>query len=138
MMVASGIAWGIYSLIGKGTADPLDATAGNFLRALPMALAVFLAALALSETAVQPSGLIYAVLSGAIASGLGYAIWYAALPNLNATQGASIQLSVPVLTALLGSIFLGEHVSNQQLLAMGVIIFGIASVILGKKKADMR
>ena len=108
-MAAAGVAWGAYSIIGRRAADPLAATAGNFLRAVPMALA-----LALAAASARPPpglGLVYAVLSGAAASGLGYTIWYAALPRLGAAEAASVQLSVPVIAALGGTLFLAETIS---------------------------
>lgn len=103
LMLAAGVAWGVYSLQGRGSGDPLAATAGNFLLAVPMAVALMGVA-ALISLKLDPEAALYAVLSGAFASGVGYAIWYAALRGLTQMQGASVQLSVPVLTALLGSL----------------------------------
>ena len=88
LMVLAGAAWGAYSLLGKGTPDSLAATAGNFIRTLP--IAVLLCLLALNTLEWDSAGLIYALLSGGLASGIGYAIWYAALPGLGAIQAASV------------------------------------------------
>ena len=129
LMIAAGIAWGVYSLLGRCGLDPLAATAGNFLRATPMALALVLPMI----SGAQPlSGLIYAALSGALASGVGYAIWYAALPSLTAAQGASVQLSVPVITAIGGALFLGEPLTVRLMISSLVVLGGIAFVILSR------
>lgn len=133
LMLTAGIAWGVYSLIGRGATDPLSTTAGNFLRCLPMTAAL-LALTALSGIRADTSGLIYAVLSGAVASGLGYSIWYAALPGLTPAQGASVQLSVPVITALAGTMVLGEPISLRLALSSLAILGGITFVILGARR----
>lgn len=99
-------AWGIYSLRGKAAGDPASATAGNFLRAVPMAAILVITLLPWAR--FDRTGFGYTVLSGAIASGLGYVIWYAALPGLKAASAASVQLSVPVLAAAGGILLLGE------------------------------
>lgn len=135
-MLSAGVAWGIYSLRGKretnqGASDPTQVTAGNFMRAVPMALGLSL--LTFNHLSLDRAGLGLAVLSGALASGLGYAIWYRALPALKATQAATVQLSVPVLAALGGVVFIGEAVSASMLLASSAILGGIALVILQKK-----
>lgn len=135
-MLSAGVAWGVYSLRGKretnqGASDPTQVTAGNFIRAVPMALGLSL--LTLQHLSLDRTGLGLAVLSGALASGLGYAIWYRALPALKATQAATVQLSVPVLAALGGVAFIGEAVSAAMLLASSAILGGIALVILQKK-----
>lgn len=132
LMLAAGIAWGIYSLRGKGSGDPTAATAGNFLRAVPLAL---LLSLALSAQMVWDSaGVLYAIASGALASGVGYAIWYTALPGLAATSAATIQLSVPVIAAVGGVVFLDEAITLRLLLSSAGILGGIALVIGGKKQ----
>lgn len=130
-MVSAGVAWGVYSLRGKGVGDPTGVTAGNFLRTVPMAL--LLSLLMVNHLSFDPAGLALAVLSGALASGLGYALWYQALPALKATHAATVQLSVPVLAALGGIVFLGEAVTWPMVLASGAILGGIALVILEKK-----
>ncbi|WP_421932246.1 DMT family transporter [Phenylobacterium sp.] len=128
LMIAAGVAWGAYSLLGRGAADPLVATAGNFLRALPLA-AVACAIASAAGTHQAPDGVLYAVLSGALASGVGYTIWYAALPSLSPVQGASVQLSVPVITALAGTLTLGEGISVRLALTSMAILGGIGLVI---------
>lgn len=130
LMLLAGVAWGVYSLRGKGVADPLAATAGNFMRAVPYALV--LSAIMWSRLSFDMPGLSYAVLSGAVASGLGYAIWYTALPLLKATVAASVQLSVPVIAAIGGVMFLGEAMSLRLLMAAVAILGGIALVIRGR------
>lgn len=132
LMLAAGVAWGVYSLLGKRLGNPSVATAGNFLRALPFCLVLSLAGLA--RINLDTAGVIYALASGGIASGLGYALWYAALPALAATTAASLQLSVPVLAALGGVLFLGEAISWQLLLSSLAILGGIGLVIGGKKR----
>lgn len=127
LMGTAGFAWGIYSLRGRGGGDPAAATAGNFVRALPLALVLSL--LGLGDTRFDPVGAAYAVASGALASGLGYAIWYAALPGLRAASAASVQLSVPVIAALGGALLLGESLTLRLLLAAVAILGGIAMVI---------
>jgi len=127
LMVASGVAWGIYTLRGRGAADPTAVTAGNFIRAVPlglMALALFGTEFALPSMPVAA-----ALASGALASGLGYAIWYAALPALRAATAATVQLSVPLIAAVGGALWLGEPVTARMLVAMLAIIGGIAVVI---------
>lgn len=104
LMMAAGVAWGIYSLRGRGAGDPTAATAGNFLRAVPFAAA--LCVVTIAGASLNGTGILYAAISGGPASGVGYAIWYAALPGLKATNAATIQLSVPVIAAVAGVIFL--------------------------------
>lgn len=131
LMLSAGVAWGIYSLRGKMTGDPTSVTAGNFLRAVPMAALVSL--LMLETGSLDAVGVWYALLSGALASGLGYAIWYTAIPALGATKAATVQLSVPVLAALGGIAFLDETMSLRLILSSIVILGGIALVIRGKQ-----
>ncbi len=128
LMLGAGIAWGVYSLRGKGAGDPLQVTAGNFVRAAGLGL--LLGALAWPHANRDPAGLAYAVASGALASGIGYAIWYTALPFLRATTAATVQLSVPVITALGGVLLLGEALTLRLLLASVAILGGIALVVL--------
>jgi drug/metabolite transporter (DMT)-like permease len=133
LMLGAGIAWGVYSLRGKGGGDPLRATAGNFLRAVPMA--VLLSVMMLSSANFDRAGIGYAVASGALASGIGYAIWYTALPALKATGAATVQLSVPVLAAAGGIIFLGESITLRYVLASVAVLGGIALVVLERRAA---
>ncbi len=134
LMLGAGVAWGIYSLRGKGVGDPAKVTAGNFLRAVP--IAAVLSALMLNSISLDAAGLFYAVSSGALASGLGYAIWYTALPALKATHAATVQLSVPVIAALGGIVVLGEPITLRLVLASVAILGGIALVILEKQMTN--
>ena len=136
LMLAAGIAWGVYSLRGRGTADPLGATAGNFLRAAPLGVALSMAALPWMQVDVAGAG--YAVLSGALASGAGYAVWYAALRGLAATHAATVQLSVPVIAAAGGALLLGEPVTLRLAFASVAILGGIALVVLGRSNKPER
>jgi drug/metabolite transporter (DMT)-like permease len=131
LMLGAGVAWGIYSLRGKTAGDPAKVTAGNFLRAAP--ISILLSALMLNRTTWDIAGFWYAVSSGALASGVGYAIWYGVLPALKATSAATVQLSVPVIAALGGIVFLAEPVSVRLVLASLAILGGIALVILEKQ-----
>ena len=131
LMLGAGVAWGVYSLRGKGAGDPTRVTAGNFLRAVPIAAA--LSVFMLNRGSLDTAGLGYAVASGAVASGIGYAIWYTALPALKATHAATVQLSVPVIAALGGIVFLGESMTLRLVFASVAILGGIALVILEKQ-----
>ena len=131
LMIGAGVAWGVYSLLGKGAGDPIRVTAGNFMRAVPITL--LLSILTLNLATVDLAGLYYAVASGALASGMGYAIWYTVLPALKNTSAASVQLSVPVIAALGGIVFLGEPVTLRLMLASVAILGGIALVIVQKR-----
>lgn len=131
LMLLAGIAWGGYSLLGRGQGDPLAVTAGNFLRAAPLALLLALALL--PRLSGDGPGLFYAVLSGAVTSGVGYAIWYSALPGLRASQAATVQLSVPILAALGGALLLGEALTLRLLLSAGAVLGGIA-LVLGSRQ----
>jgi drug/metabolite transporter (DMT)-like permease len=128
LMLGAGCAWGVYSLRGKGVADPTAATMGNFVRAVPFA--AVLTALAWSRLSLDRDGACYAVASGGLTSGIGYAVWYTALRGLKATSAAVVQLSVPVFAALGGIAFLGESVSLRLALATVAILGGIALVIV--------
>ena len=127
LMIGAGVAWGFYSLRGRGAGDPTRVTAGNFLRAAPMALAVSVATA--SYFSVDAAGVAYAVASGAITSGVGYAIWYTALPSLKATVAATVQLSVPVIAAMGGVLLLGEALTLRLVLCSIAILGGIALVV---------
>lgn len=130
-MLAAGIAWGVYSLLGRGVTDPIGTTAGNFLRTVPFTLAFSLATTA--HASLDRTGTVYAVASGAITSGLGYVLWYAALPALKAASAATIQLSVPVIAAAGGVLLLAEPLTPRLLIATVAILGGIALVILRKR-----
>jgi drug/metabolite transporter (DMT)-like permease len=129
LMLFAGFAWGVYSLRGRAGGDALAVTAGNFARAAPLAIAVSLAAA--PWAAIDARGVMFAVLSGAIASGMGYAIWYTALPALRATTAATVQLSVPAIAAGGGVLFLGEPLTLRLVIASAAILGGVAMAILG-------
>ncbi|MCM2341296.1 DMT family transporter [Rhodoferax sp.] len=133
LMLASGVAWGVYSLRGRGVADPTDETAGNFLRAALMS--ALLSGVLLAQQRLDALGLLYALLSGAVTSGLGYAIWYAVVPRLSRTRAATVQLSVPVLAALAGVLFVQEPITLRLLLTSTAVLGGIALVVLNKHAA---
>ncbi|WP_339490256.1 DMT family transporter [Pseudomonas sp. EL_65y_Pfl2_R95] len=133
LMMVAGVAWGAYSLMGRGAADPLATTTGNFLRAVPIAL--FISLLLISRLQWDAAGLGYAVLSGALASGVGYAIWYSALRGLKSFQAATVQLSVPILAALAGSLLLHEALTLRLLLSSAAVLGGIAIVLTAKQRS---
>jgi drug/metabolite transporter (DMT)-like permease len=132
LMAVAGISWGLYSLWGRSAADPLAATTGNFARAVPLVVAVSLAAH--SQVRLSSPGIVLAILSGALASGLGYVIWYAALRDLTRTRAATVQLSVPVLAALGGVFFLSEDVSLRLVLSAMLILGGVGIAIVNKER----
>jgi drug/metabolite transporter (DMT)-like permease len=127
LMFTAGAAWSVYSVLGRSAGDPTAATAGNFLRSVPFAAVLVLTAV--GHESADHLGVLYAVLSGAITSGLGYVLWYAALPSLTATSAATIQLSVPAIAALGGAVLLAEPVTARLLLASAAILGGIALTI---------
>ena len=135
LMISAGIAWGIYSLRGKSAGDPTRVTAGNFLRAAPVAIALSLFMLMFKGASLDTAGFWYALTSGALMSGIGYVIWYAVLPALKVTHAATAQLSVPVIAALGGIVFLGEPVTLRLGLASVALLGGIALVVLQKRTA---
>ncbi len=128
LMAAAGVAWGVYSIRGRGSNDPLGDNASNFLRAalLGAGLAIIFA----PALEADGAGLAYAVLSGAVASGLGYAVWYSVLPRMPALSAALVQLSVPVLAAAAGALLLGEAVT-LRLAVSGAAVLGGLAIALG-------
>lgn len=130
LMLGAGVSWGIYSLRGRGAGDPTRVTAGNFLRTAP--IAAILSFVTWNQVALDAAGIWYAIASGALASGIGYAIWYTALPSLKATQAATLQLSVPVIATVGAIVFLGEALTLRLVLASFAILGGIALVIRDK------
>jgi drug/metabolite transporter (DMT)-like permease len=132
-MVCAGVAWGAYSLLGRGKGDAKAVTAGNFWRAALLALV--LSGLTLASAHATPAGLGLAMASGAVASGLGYSIWYTALRSLSAATAASIQLTVPALAALGAVVLLGEALTVRVVLASLVILGGVALVIWAKARS---
>jgi len=127
LMTVAGISWGFYSLLGRYAPDPLEATANNFIFCVPLAMLV--SGAFLGELHVTSAGLLIAVVSGALASGLGYVVWYAALRGLTASRAATVQLSVPAIAALGGVVFLGEGITVRLLLSSAATLGGIAIVL---------
>jgi drug/metabolite transporter (DMT)-like permease len=127
LMLGAGIAWGLYSILGKGVTNPIQATAGNFLRAVPFAIGLSL--ITHAQIVLDLPGVGFAIASGAIASGMGYAIWYHALPQLKVTQAAIAQLSVPVLAAIAAIPLLHEPMTLRLGLAAIAILGGITLAI---------
>jgi len=136
VMLGAGVAWGVYSLRGKGAGDPASVTAGNFLRAVPLAATV--SAITTPWAFLDSSGFWYAIFSGALASGCGYVLWYMALRGLKATSAAIVQLSVPVIAAAGGIILLGETITVRLVIASTAILGGIALVIRAKASSGFR
>ena len=139
LMLGAGVAWGIYSLRGKAARDAIAATTGNFLRAVPLAAIVSIVLLPWAR--LDRAGIAYAVLSGAIASGLGYVIWYTVLSDsmpvrLGPTSAATVQLSVPVLAATGGILLLGEPITLRYVFASVAVLGGIALVVIEKQRAS--
>lgn len=132
LMLLAGVAWGVYSLRGRRAGEPIRTTAENFVRAVPMAVTLGLAML--PWVSVDWAGVGYAVVSGALASGVGYAVWYTALRGLQATHAATVQLSVPVIAGVGGVVLLGEDPGLRLVVASIAILGGIGLVIAGKKK----
>lgn len=134
-MTCAGIGWGIYSLLGRGVSDPLRATAGNFLFAAPfgIALALWMSFDTLGEISVR--GYALAILSGAVTSGLGYALWYRVLPQLAPSVAAVAQLTVPVIAMAGGLIFLAEPISWEFVLPATIVLGGVAVSVLPRQKA---
>lgn len=132
MMIGAGIAWGIYSVRGKGGGDPIRVTAGNFLLTVPITLILSLSLL--GEISLNPLGLAYAAASGALTSALGYALWYQVVPRLTATSAATVQLSVPVIVAIGGVLLLDEPITLRLVLASIAVLGGIALVILERRR----
>jgi drug/metabolite transporter (DMT)-like permease len=134
LMIGAGAAWGLYSLRGRAAGDPLSANAVNFTRSIPLALLGSGLGLVLAAPHLTPMGALLALASGALTSGVGYAVWYAALGGLTATQGAIVQLSVPPLAALGGVLLLGEQLSVRLVVAGAMILGGIALAIASHRR----
>jgi len=133
LMIAAGIAWGAYSLRGRGATRPLAATASNFARAVPLAGALSIGLLGSAHADLR--GALLAATSGALTSGVGYSLWYAALAGLTSTQAAVVQLSVPVLAAAGGVALLGEMLTPRLVACGGIILGGVALAVLGRRKS---
>ena len=135
LMAIAGIAWGVYSLLGRGVADPLEATANNFIFCVPLVVAVSLVFSA--DFHVTRDGILLASVSGGLASGIGYAIWYTALKGLSATRAATVQLSVPAIAALGGVVFLTEDVTARLLIASVATLGGVWVVLAQRRFRDL-
>jgi drug/metabolite transporter (DMT)-like permease len=132
LMTIAGVMWGIYSLRGRGASNPLTLNTSNFVRALP--LAVLVSAVAYRRVHVSSNGLMLALASGAITSGLGYVVWYTALRRLTATRAAVVQLVVPILAGAGGVVFLDESVSARLVLSGAAVLSGIALALTGGRR----
>jgi drug/metabolite transporter (DMT)-like permease len=131
LMTASGIAWGLYTLRGRGNADPISATTDNFVRSVPFILVV--GGFMLRGAHVTAPGVVLALVSGSLTSGIGYVIWYAALKGLTATRAASVQLTVPIIVVLGGVVFMSEAVSLRLAVAAAAMLGGVGLVLGGKE-----
>jgi drug/metabolite transporter (DMT)-like permease len=134
LMIVAGIAWGAYSLRGRRATDALAATAGNFVRATPLAAALLLA----GHLHITQSGAALAIASGALASGVGYSLWYAALPSLSATRAAILQLTVPALAAAAAIVLLAEPLVPRLLYAGAAILGGVALAVFSRGRRGSR
>ncbi len=132
LMAAAGLAWGVYSLLGKGSADPVADTARNFILAAPMSIGLFAATYKMTD-AVHWDGVAYAVVSGAVTSGLGYVIWYMALRHITSVSAAIAQLSVPVIAAIGGVVVLSEAISERLAVSAVIILGGVALGLSARK-----
>ncbi|HEV7277556.1 MAG TPA: DMT family transporter [Devosiaceae bacterium] len=133
LMVVSGLSWAVYSLLGRGSREPLVDTSYNFMLTVPVAL--LLALVSLAQSAWSPAGVGWAVASGALASGLGYAVWYSVLPRLSRSAAAIVQLTVPVIAAAGGILFIGESPSWRLAIASVLILGGVAVAITARRRA---
>ena len=135
LMALSGVAWGVYSLRGRGLPDPLKATADNFMRSIafliPLGVMVIIAGYGVHASG---RGLVLAILSGAVTSGLGYALWYRVLKQIGASQGAIVQLTVPVIAAAGGTLFLAEGWTLRLVVSSLLILGGVAVAIIAKQR----
>lgn len=136
LMTVSGVAWGGYTLMGKGSESPLSDTGYNFIRTLPLVAIMLI--IGLSEISYSSKGITLAILSGAFASGIGYSIWYLALPLLTSTQAAVVQLTVPLFATLGGVLFLNELVNTRLFISTALILGGILLVVLGRRFLNLR
>lgn len=136
LMSIAGVAWGIYTLRGRSSANPLLDTANNFIRTAPFLLVTALFAIPLAH--VSSEGAALAIISGALASGLGYTIWYMALTNLSAIEASVVQLSVPIIAAIGGVVWVGESISTRLLISSGLVLGGIVLVVFGRQFSSAR
>jgi drug/metabolite transporter (DMT)-like permease len=132
LMALAGISWGLYTLKGRGVSDPIETTALNFIRSVPMILVFYI--FTLTNVHSTAEGVIYALISGIVTSAVGYAVWYTALKGLTTTQSALLQLFVPIIAALGGVVFLSESLTMRLLGAGLMILGGVVLALFGKKK----
>jgi drug/metabolite transporter (DMT)-like permease len=132
LMAIAGVGWALYSIQGRGAVDPIAQNGGNFVRTLPMLIVVSVLALRLQH--IETSGAILAIVSGAVTTGLGYAVWYSALRGLTATRAALVQLLVPVITVTGGVVFLREPLSSRVVLSAAIVIGGIALALTANER----
>jgi drug/metabolite transporter (DMT)-like permease len=130
LMCGAGVSWGLYSIRGRGNSAPAIMTAGNFLRAIPPCALAIVAYLSFTEAHLQPEGILLALASGMVTSGLGYVLWYRVLRNLTTTQAAVSQLLVPVLAAFGGVAFLSENLSLRLILSSVFVLGGVGTAVL--------
>ena len=135
IMTLSGIAWGLYTLAGRGATSPVANTASNFVRTIPFILVLTI--FTFDSTQTSNEGIMLAILSGAIMSGLGYAIWYSALTHLSITQASTLQLIVPIMAAFGGVIFLNELITTQLVISSALVLGGVLVVTLCKPKKSV-
>jgi drug/metabolite transporter (DMT)-like permease len=139
LMITAGVAWGVYSLRGKvegqssSDGDAIAATTGNFLRAVPFA--ILLSLVTMRYLSLNSLGVSYAIISGAVTSGLGYVLWYSVLPELKATSAAAVQLSAPVLAATGGILLLSEPITLRYVIAAIAVLGGVFLVVIEKQPA---
>jgi drug/metabolite transporter (DMT)-like permease len=136
LMAVAGFSWGVYSLRGRTAVNPLAQTTSNFVRSIPFVVAVSLATLPAFH--VEREGIVLAIASGALASGLGYVVWYEALRALTSTRAAVVQLLVPILAAMGGVLFLAEAVSARLVLSGVLVLGGIAVALAGRERIAVK
>jgi len=134
LMALAGFAWGIYSLRGRRNSDPITSTTDNFIRAVPLVLAFSL--VELQEMQYTTQGVLFAVISGSLTSGVGYVLWYAALRGLTATQAAVVQLAVPAIAAIGGVVFLSEQIFARLLIASLAVLGGVGLAVAGRRRRE--
>ncbi len=132
LMAIAGVAWGIYTLLGKTSREPLLDTASNFIRTLPLLVILALASLSIID--ISSFGIVLAVVSGVFASALGYALWYKVLKDLTTVEASVVQLSVPVLAAVGGLLFTEEPITLRLVFASMLVLGGISLIVLNKHK----
>jgi drug/metabolite transporter (DMT)-like permease len=133
LMVIAGVAWGVYSLAGRTTSDPLADNARSFLWSSPLAIPILF--VLPGSVAASGAGIALALVSGAVTSGLGYAIWYRALPRLSVTQAAVAQLTVPIIAALAAVVFLEELLTPRLVLSGAAVLCGVGLVLLARSRS---